>query len=90
MDGDEAVPEVPVEKPKKKRGRPRKIDTCVEEVPARCPKCGSTDRTRKENVRTRAIRGTTRDGRDYNLCIWSQVTCNACNQSYRVITRKQE
>lgn len=50
-----------------------------------CPKCGCTDRTKKENVRKRDINGKTRDGRRFSQVVWSSCTCKQCGQRYNMV-----
>ena len=49
---------------------------------AGCPKCGCTERTKKQNVRKRDINGKTRDGKKFTQVVWSTVTCKDCEQRY--------
>jgi heterodisulfide reductase subunit C len=49
---------------------------------AACPKCGCTERTKKQNVRKRDIVGKTRDGIPFTQVVWSTVTCKQCPQRY--------
>lgn len=60
----------------------------VEEVPARCPRCKSTDRDKHEGSITRNIHGVTRDGHEFNRCRWAYATCRNCSQRYRIIRRE--
>ena len=60
----------------------------VEEVPATCPRCQSTDREQMEGTITRNISGVTRDGRIFNRVRWAYCTCRKCFQRYRVIRRE--
>gem|GEM_PF-1432825 len=63
-------------------------DCVVEEVPATCPTCQSTDREQMEGTITRNISGVTRDGRIFNRVRWAYCTCRKCFQRYRVIRRE--
>jgi hypothetical protein len=63
-------------------------DEVVEEVPAACPRCHSTDREGFEGSLTRQISGLSRDGRPFNRIRWQYCTCRGCGQRYRVIRRE--
>jgi hypothetical protein len=72
---------------KKKATPKRKTTECevVESVPAACPRCKSTERTQLEGGKiTRSIKGTSRDGRQFNRVRWSYASCRKCNQRYRI------
>lgn len=79
----------------RKPGRPKGAKTkqlpTVQEIPAKCPRCGSTSRTRKTNqrayVRPEHI-ATTATAR--TITRWSQVQCRQCNQLYRIREVKTE
>ena len=66
----------------------RVADCVVEEVPAACPRCQSTDREQLEGTITRNISGMTRDGRTFTRVRWAYCTCRKCSQRYRVIRRE--
>ncbi|MFN5975671.1 MAG: hypothetical protein ACK58H_05245 [Planctomyces sp.] len=63
-------------------------DEVVEEVPAACPRCHSTDRDGYEGSLVRQISGMSRDGRPFNRIRWQYCTCRGCGQRYRVIRRE--
>ena len=63
-------------------------DEVVEEVPAACPRCHSTDREQLEGTITRNISGLSKDGRIFNRVRWAYCTCRGCGQRYRVIRRE--
>jgi hypothetical protein len=60
----------------------------VEEVPAACPRCKSTKRTKLEGSLVRNISGVSRDGMPFSRVRWSYCTCVDCEQRYRVIRRE--
>ena len=64
--------------------KPRAVCAQVEEVPAMCPTCQSTDRTGYEGIIERQISGTKRDGTPFNLVRWLSCTCKGCGQRLRV------
>ena len=66
----------------------RVADEVVEEVPAACPRCKSTDRDGYEGSLTRQISGLSKDGRPFNRIRWQYCTCKSCGQRYRVIRRE--
>ena len=63
-------------------------DEVVEEVPAACPRCHSTDRDGYEGSLVRQISGMSRDGKPFNRIRWQYCTCRGCGQRYRVIRRE--
>ena len=69
----------------KKVSPPKEIIPCVPGNPVMCPKCGCTDRTRKEAVVSRDINGHTREGFRYSQVKWSYVSCVECSLRYRLI-----
>ena len=71
-------------KKSKPKQEPRTECETVVEVPARCPRCQSTTRTLSDNYQKRPLKGTLRNGMDYNQVKWLYVTCS-CGQRYRVI-----
>jgi hypothetical protein len=72
----------------KKARKKRASILLVEEVPAHCPRCKSTDREKQEGSITRHWSGVTQDGREYNQCRWAYATCRNCSQRYRIIRRE--
>lgn len=66
----------------------RVADEVVEEVPAACPRCKSTDREGYEGSLVRQISGLSKDGRPFNRIRWNYCTCKGCGQRYRVIRRE--
>ena len=65
-------------------------DCVVEEVPAACPRCHSTDREQMEGTITRKISGMTQDGRLFTRVRWAYATCRNCDQRYRIIRREND
>jgi|AntAceMinimDraft_1070359.scaffolds.fasta_scaffold11781_4 predicted nucleic-acid-binding Zn-ribbon protein len=57
----------------------------VTSLPTGCPKCGCTDRTNKESVINRDIKGTTFTGFTYTQVKWSYVSCRECGGRYRIV-----
>lgn len=58
----------------------------VEEIPACCVKCGSTEMVRvpgsKEEIRR--LEGTTRSGHPFNRVRWTRKRCSKCGQHHSV------
>lgn len=52
----------------------------VDVVESRCPKCGSSDRTKYINVIKRDISGIGTDGEEYNRVVWRTTYCKKCGQ----------
>lgn len=52
----------------------------VESVLTRCKNCGSTDRTRYENVREMEIGGVN-DAGPYTHVVWRPTKCTNCGQA---------
>ena len=74
-----------------KKRRAKRVCETVDELPAACPRCGSTDRTQKEcqvdvsKHLDRPICGTIH-GKPYNRVVWSYATCRECDTRYRIRT----
>ena len=75
-------------KPGPPEARKPVADCVVEEVPAACPRCYSTDREQMEGTITRQIGGMTSDGRPFTRVRWAYATCRNCDQRYRIIRRE--
>lgn len=92
---DESMESVNEEKkpgrPKGAKNKPRPKDPpIVQETPPQCPRCQSTNRTKKVS-KTKHDREVTGggDGRFYR-CRWSHVTCLDCGQVYMVRTKLEQ
>jgi DNA-directed RNA polymerase subunit RPC12/RpoP len=72
----------------KQRGRPRGTPnydrSIIDEVPARCTKCGSTDRTKDGKPSADRHLSGYRDGQFFNRIIWTRCTCKQCGQRLMV------
>lgn len=78
-------------KGEKPKGRPKgsKNNDFVRavQVPATCPKCGSTDLTVKPGSHKKEIEKTVqKDGNVYNRIVWRLNVCGNCEQHVRVRT----
>jgi hypothetical protein len=72
----------------KHRGRPKGAINIpreiLDEVPAHCPKCKSTERTKDGSPSAdRPLTGV-HGGRPYNRVIWTRCTCKGCGQRLMV------
>jgi hypothetical protein len=72
------------DEPDETKGRPagsenRQYDH-ADASPARCRKCGSTERTRYEQTRQIVQDGTTSAGLPFTHVVWRRTCCKACGQ----------
>lgn len=70
-----------------KKGRPagsrNRSWPIAQELPARCPTCGGTEREVLRITASHQIAGSTPDGQPYDRVVWRNVRCR-CGQYYRV------
>lgn len=76
-------PEIQPEQPELKP-EPQEVPV-VQCVNPQCPKCGSTERSKKTRVRRREISGTATDGAEYSEIVWSYVRCKSCKRTYSLM-----
>ncbi len=69
---------------RRKPGRPKgskNITTVVDVITPACPKCGSHERSKYHNTKTKICFGVTIDGRRYNRVTERTCNCSVCGET---------